>query len=101
VVPEDFVREATSSSQDLNSVYGFLWWVNSDGPRVAGLDGAGDPVVDDGTFAWPDAPPDTFAAQGLGGQYAIVIPSEDLVITRLGRAGGDASMNELVRLTLG
>ena len=87
VVSADYLREATHPSQDLNTVYGFLWWLNSDGRRVAGLDGAGDPVVDDGDVAWPDAPPDTYAAQGLGGQLAIVDPSEGLVITRLGPTG--------------
>lgn len=39
VVSADYVREATRPSQDLNSVYGFLWWVNSDGPRVAASTG--------------------------------------------------------------
>ena len=101
VVSADYVREATRSSQALNSVYGYLWWVNSDGPRVAGLDGTGDPVVADRSWAWPDAPPDTYAAQGLGGQLSIVIPSEGLVVTRLGPASTGGATNEIVRILLG
>ena len=33
---------------------------------------------------WPDAPADTFAAQGQWGQYIFVIPSLDMVIVRVG-----------------
>jgi CubicO group peptidase (beta-lactamase class C family) len=101
VVSADYVREATRPSQDLNSTYGFLWWVNSDGPRVAGLDGTSDPLVDDGSWAWPDAPPDTYAAQGLGGQLSIVIPSEGLVVSRLGPSSSEGSTNEIVGILLG
>jgi CubicO group peptidase (beta-lactamase class C family) len=101
VVSADYVRQATTPSQALNTVYGLLWWLNSDGTRIAGLDGSGAPIVEDGTYAWPDAPPDTYAAQGLGGQLVVVIPSEGLVITRLGPTGEDASTNELARLVLG
>ena len=101
VVSAEFVREATQPSQDLNTTYGFLWWLNSDGPRVAGLDGAEDPVVDDGSLSWPDAPPDAYAAQGLGGQLVIVVPSERLVISRLGPAGADMSTNETAGTLLG
>jgi len=101
VVPADFVRAATSPSQDLNTSYGYLWWLNTDGPRVAGLDGAEDPVVDDGSLSWPDAPPDAYAAQGLGGQLVIVVPSEGVVITRLASTGNEVGTNELVGALLG
>jgi CubicO group peptidase (beta-lactamase class C family) len=102
VVSADFVQEATSPSQDLNTTYGFLWWLNSDGPRLdGGLDGTEDRTVDDGSWAWPAAPPDTFAAQGLGGQLAIVVPSEGLVVTRLAPAGHDVSTNQILEILLG
>lgn len=32
---------------------------------------------------FPDAPDDTFAALGLGGQMVVVIPSQKLVISRM------------------
>ena len=48
------------------------WYCNT------GVPGAGIPP------AWPDAPRDTFAAQGHWGQYLFVIPSMDLVIVRMG-----------------
>lgn len=83
IVSAEYVAQATSPSQDLNTPYGFLWWLNEDGRRQGlGTGGAG--VVDDGTFNWPDAPEDAFAALGLGDQIALVVPSEDLVFVRLG-----------------
>ncbi|HYF46218.1 MAG TPA: serine hydrolase domain-containing protein [Acidimicrobiales bacterium] len=96
IVPADFVRAATSPSQDLNTSYGYLWWLNTAGRRIIGLDGAEDRVIDDGTLAWPAAPPDTYAAQGLGGQLVVVIPSRGLVITRLASAGHELDTNALV-----
>jgi CubicO group peptidase (beta-lactamase class C family) len=80
VVSEEYMTEAAAASQELNTIYGYLWWRNSDGQR---LRFTGE-VIDDGTWAWPDSPHDAFAAQGLGGQLSIVVPSENLVVVRLG-----------------
>jgi CubicO group peptidase (beta-lactamase class C family) len=101
VVSADYLREATQPSQELNTIYGFLWWLNGDGPRLDDPSQGADTVIDDGSRPWPDAPPDTFAAQGLGGQLAVVVPSEGLVITRLGPGPEGASPNELYRLATG
>ena len=101
VVPAAFVREATRPSQDLNTIYGFLWWLNSDGPRLEDLSQGASTVTDDGTHPWPDAPPDAYAAQGLGGQLVMVVPSERLVVTRLGRGPGAVSVSDTIGIVLG
>jgi CubicO group peptidase (beta-lactamase class C family) len=102
VVSTEWIDEATSPSQELNTIYGFLWWLNSDGRRQDFTDR----VTDDGSTWWPDAPLDAFAALGLGSQIVLVVPSENLVVTRIGpfksdQQAGDTSPNELARILLG
>ncbi len=38
----------------------------------------------DGSLAWPELPEDTFTANGHDGQVIFVVPSEDVVVVRLG-----------------
>jgi len=40
---------------------------------------------------YPDLPPDTFAMQGFQGQWVWVVPSENLVVVRLGATAGVSS----------
>ena len=82
VVPAGWFVTSASASQELNTAYGYLWWHNSNGRRPT----RSGEVVDDGSYAWPDAPSDTFSAEGTASQLVIVVPSEDLVIVRLGPA---------------
>lgn len=49
--------------------YGAQWWLN-EGP--------------DGQLRMPDAPVDAFWASGNEGQQVVVLPSEDMVVVRLG-----------------
>ncbi len=104
IVSSDWVEEATSASQDLNTTYGYLWWRNSEGRRLNPIT---DDPIDDGSRWWPDAPLDAFAALGLGDQMVLVLPSEGIVVTRIGpyrqeEPGGivSTSPNELARLVL-
>ena len=81
VVSQAWFDDATSkASQKLDTEYGLLWWRNTNGRHIL----INDDVVDDGAYVWPAAPPDTFFAFGLGSQLVIVVPSEHLVIVRLG-----------------
>ncbi|MFP6770541.1 MAG: serine hydrolase [Planctomycetaceae bacterium] len=73
-----YLRAATSPSQKLNPAYGYLWWLNG-GPFV--LRGTGTRKA--GRLL-PAAPPDMFAAQGKLNRRLYVLPSQQLVITRLG-----------------
>jgi CubicO group peptidase (beta-lactamase class C family) len=91
VVPEAWVAEALSPSQEHNRAYGFLWWLNGETPAI---DAFGEP--------WeyglvPFAPPDLFAARGFGNQFIDVIPSLDLVVVRTGPdpVGAGLDLDEL------
>jgi CubicO group peptidase (beta-lactamase class C family) len=87
VVPEEWVVDATTPSQPLQPNYGYLWWLNEDG----------DPQ-------WSDLPEDAYAAIGLGGQVVLVVPSWDLVATRMGRGfdgdGGGAAIIDVMAARL-
>ncbi len=69
---QQYLTEATTSSQKLNPFYGYLWWVNRDAhaperaPRLA------------------TAPIDMFSANGALNRRCFVVPSRQLVVTRLG-----------------
>ncbi len=70
-----YLKTAFSPSQDMNKAYGFLWWLN------------GQPLTRGGKMQKsliPAAPKDLFAAQGALGRKLYIVPSLDLVISRLG-----------------
>ena len=76
------VDEATRPSQDLNPAYGYLWWLNGQSFRL----GAAGASRNDGPLI-ASAPPDLVAAQGARDKKLYVVPSLDLVVTRLGDRG--------------
>lgn len=76
---KQFLHEMSHPSQDLNPSYGYLWWLN--GQKIvnagAGLTPRKGPLM-------KEAPADLFAAQGALQRKLYVVPSMNLVITRLG-----------------
>jgi CubicO group peptidase (beta-lactamase class C family) len=68
IVPHWWIETATKSSQQINPSYGYTFWVNTDG----GL--------------WPSAPRDAFAFRGFTASRLYIVPSQDLVVARLGYA---------------
>jgi CubicO group peptidase (beta-lactamase class C family) len=64
LLPRGWVKEASSTSQNLNPAYGYLWWV-----RTKTTD--------------PDLPKDSYSAIGLGGQYLSLFPSQDMIVVRM------------------
>jgi len=66
LLPKWWVDLSTTTSQDLNPAYGYTWWVNTQGTR------------------WPGVPQDAFALMGYRSNYCCIVPSLDLVITRVG-----------------
>ena len=75
ILPEgwtSYVRTPTPHAE--RGQYGGHWWLNAGSP--------GDPS----DRVWPTLPADTYAARGMSGQYVVVIPSHQLVVTRLGLA---------------
>lgn len=79
VVPKQWVRDSLKPSTELNSAYGYLWWLNQKGAWVS----APDHVTGSGNY-FGDVPEDVFAAWGMFSQLIMVVPSEGIVLTRLG-----------------
>ena len=85
IVSEDFIRKATSTSQNINKSYGYLWWLN----------GKTSYQLPQSQFEFsgsliPNAPNDLFCALGKNDQKIYIVPSKKLVIVRMG-ASADAS----------
>ncbi|HEX2466051.1 MAG TPA: serine hydrolase, partial [Thermoanaerobaculia bacterium] len=72
-----YLAEAFASSQSHNPSYGLLWWLNGKAKSPQGGKIADGPMI-------PTAPSDLVAAQGALGRKVYVVPSLDLVVTRLG-----------------
>ncbi|MEN3322549.1 serine hydrolase [Mariniflexile soesokkakense] len=82
IVPETFLNEATNTSQNINKAYGYLWWLNGKStyhlPQTQ-IEFNGELI--------PNAPEDMYAALGKNDQKIYIVPSEKLVIIRMGDAG--------------
>ena len=88
LVSGEYFRQATSPSQKLNPAYGFLWWLNN--PETAASAAGSRRIARQLMF--PGAPRDLFAAMGAGGQLALIVPSLDLVVVRLGESPKDRDL---------
>ncbi len=74
-----YFQDMISSSQDINEAYGYLWWLNgTDSYKLPGSN-----IIFNGGLI-ENAPDDLYAAIGKNGQVCIVVPSQDLVIVRMG-----------------
>lgn len=80
---QNYFNEMVSSSQNFNPAYGYLTWLN--GKNAYMLPGIkttfSGPIM-------PNAPADLFAALGKNDQKIYVVPSEQLVIIRMGEMAG-------------
>lgn len=74
---KQFLHDALHPSQDLNPSYGYLWWLNGQPQVMRGRQLVPGPLV-------PTAPPDLVAALGAMQRKLYVVPSQQLVVTRLG-----------------
>ena len=81
IIPVDFFKESVSTSQDINQAYGYMWWINGKStfrlPQTQ-LEFSGS-LID-------TAPDDMYAGLGKNDQKVYVIPSENLVVIRMGDA---------------
>lgn len=82
IIPENYLNDATNTSQNINLAYGYLWWLN--GKQSYHLPPSQSQF--NGTLI-PNAPSDMYAALGKNDQKIYVIPSKSLVIVRMGDAG--------------
>ncbi len=82
---EEYFTQMTTTSQDMNPAYGYLWWLNGKNSFRAPafeIEFAGELI--------PDAPQDLIAGLGKDDQKLYVIPSQNLVIVRMGDDTGES-----------
>lgn len=87
----DYLKASTHSSQKLNPAYGYLWWLNGKSFALR----AGRRKLDGSLI--PTAPSDMYAAMGALGRKCYVVPSHQLVVTRLGDSPRQTFDRELWR----
>ena len=92
IADERFIEQSLSASQVMNPAYGLLWWLNSEPITISLVDGSA--AAEPSPLA-PSAPRDMVAAVGALGRRVYIVPSLDLVVTRLGDAPGHAFDEEL------
>ena len=81
-----YLNAMTNTSQNLNKSYGYLWWLNGkDGFKLPALeeDFQGELI--------PNAPDDLYAGLGKDDQKMYVVPSENLVVVRMGDNAGEST----------
>ena len=86
IISDFFLNEATNTSQNINKAYGYLWWLN--GKSSYHLPQS---QVEFSGKLIPNAPDDMYAALGKNDQKIYVIPSQDLVIIRMGNSADDTN----------
>lgn len=79
-----YMEAMSTPSQELNPAYGYLWWLNGQEsfqqPRLQlNFPGA---II-------PTAPADMFAGLGKNDQKVYVVPSQNMVVVRLGEDAGE------------
>lgn len=86
IVPENYMQNATTTSQNINLAYGYMWWLNGKSsfrlPQTQ--------LQFNGTLI-PTAPSDMYCALGKNDQKIYVIPSRKIVIIRMGVAADEES----------
>ena len=87
ILNEAYFNEATTTSQNINLAYGYLWWLN--GKTSYHLPGS--QLQFNGSII-PSAPSDMFMALGKNDQKIYVVPSKKMVIIRMGDAADGSNM---------
>lgn len=87
VVNETYFTAATSTSQNINLSYGYLWWLNGKASYhlpQSQLQFSGSII--------PSGPTDMFMALGKNDQKIYVIPSKKMVVIRMGDAADNVNL---------
>lgn len=76
---KEYLKAMTTPSQTINKSYGYLWWLN----------GKSSFMLPQSQFVFPgsihpDGPVDMYSGIGKNGQYVSVVPSQGLVLVRMG-----------------
>jgi CubicO group peptidase (beta-lactamase class C family) len=90
IIPESYYNLMVTTSQNINQSYGYLTWLNGKSSFMA----PSSQTVFQSSVS-PDAPADMFAAMGKNGQIVNIVPSQNLVVVRM----GDAPDGNLVPFT--
>jgi CubicO group peptidase (beta-lactamase class C family) len=88
IINESFFNESITTSQNINPSYGYLWWLNGKTSFMI----PGEQTVYQGSLV-PNAPVDMYSAMGANDQRIYVIPSEKMVVIRMGEASDPANPN--------
>lgn len=83
IINSEYLRKATSESQQLNPSYGYLWWLN--GKQKYMLPQS--QISFNGSII-NTAPDDMFMALGRDDQKIYIVPSRKLVVIRMGASAG-------------
>lgn len=81
---ENYYNAMITPSQALNPAYGYLWWLNGQSAFML----PGSQLVFPGTLM-PNEPADAFNALGKDAQILNVVPSQGLVVVRMGETPDD------------
>lgn len=81
IVNAEYLKNATTTSQNINKSYGFLWWIN--GQKSYHLPQS--QIEFQGSII-PSGPKDMFMALGKNDQKIYIIPSQEMVVIRMGNA---------------
>ncbi|TPG42192.1 serine hydrolase domain-containing protein [Flavobacterium pectinovorum] len=87
ILNEAYFNEATTTSQNINLGYGYLWWLNG----KASYHLPQSQLTFSGSII-PTAPNDMFMALGKNDQKIYVVPSKNMVIIRMGDAADDVNL---------
>lgn len=87
ILNEAFFNEATTTSQNINLGYGYLWWLNG----KASYHLPQSQLTFQGSII-PTGPSDMFMALGKNDQKIYLIPSKKMVIVRMGDAADNVNL---------
>ena len=83
----DFFDDTFLKSQNMNEAYGYLWWLNNSKTHMTWEKG----LSSGNLFSY--APEEAILALGLGSRVLAIVPSEELVLVRLGSFPDDKNFN--------
>jgi CubicO group peptidase (beta-lactamase class C family) len=81
IINESYFKESTTTSQNINPSYGYLWWLNGKSNYMI----PSEQTMYNGALV-KNAPLDMYAAMGAKDQRIYVIPSKKMVIVRTGES---------------
>lgn len=90
-----YFRQMTNSSQSINPSYGYLTWLNGKNPFMLPQSQIRFPST-----ICPNAPAEMFAAIGKNNQLINVVPSQNLVLIRMGNSNSNNEVSMLFNDTI-